>query len=188
GWAVEDLEPRRGSQLGAVDAQLLDHGAVRLRVAGRDRRGFQLAEDPAHIDAPGRDGEIRAGGRNADMKTARLLRHATRPDHIQACDLVEIGPDGKLLVPLGIELHPSLLHEDVVVVLLGTEGGSGEVAFHCRPPQVTKKTPAASPKRRYSLRAARRLASRWGWTSELKAPISDELSAPVRISAAQVGP
>src|SRR6185312_14491386 len=76
--------------------------------------------------------QILAAVRQTDLEAARggILRRAAIADQVGQADLPQVGFDVALLVPVGVELHPSLLLADAAVVLLGIEGRSGEVAFH----------------------------------------------------------
>ncbi len=122
---------------------LVQEAAVLL--AGEEDRLLQFALDAVHVVAAG--GKIEVAGRRHravgsvqhDAERGAPLRAAAAADDVAGGRLVPARGDRRLLIPVGVQLRPPLLHQDGLVLLLGGEGVTGEVAFHtsippCPPP------------------------------------------------------
>jgi hypothetical protein len=102
------------------------------QVSHHPGRVLVLAEDPIHIVAARTDEE--PGALLDDLKAGRTLGRAASSDHIPRFGLDAVMVDRLLLIPIRINLHPSLLHEHRTVVLLLVKGLSAKITFHGTPP------------------------------------------------------
>src|SRR5205085_3823356 len=119
-----------------------------------------------------RDCQVGSAGDNADSEPSSVEGGAARADDILGFGLRPVSADFELLVPVGVELDPALLHQHPAVVFAGIENPATEIGCHGSAPvpssgagtaQLAKKTPASKPNRKYSSRRARRTASRCAW-------------------------
>ena len=164
---------------GAVEDRV---GKRRLR-AGEVGRSVALDQHAVEIHPPAAD--LDAGACDADLEAVLgLARHDGAADGVDGAGADAALEDLDQLVPVGVEDRAALLQEDRREIAQGVEAVSAMVAAHrFTSLQVSKKSPASRPNRRYSSRRMRRLASRCGWKSRCQAPISPSSEAPRRISS-----
>jgi hypothetical protein len=97
------------------------------------RIGLELAKQAVHVDTAWLELEaaiVLGGNRERCRLTQRRLRDAAGPDGIDGLLLDSVLHDLHQLIPIGVQLDTTLLHQHSAVVLLRTEGKSGEVAVH----------------------------------------------------------
>lgn len=70
----------------------------------------------------------------ADQETAVIQRTTGRPDEVCRESLNIMQKDCRLLIPIGIELHTALLHEDTGEMLERLERISGQIGLHINSP------------------------------------------------------
>ena len=177
---VDQPEVGAGGAKGVEPARRIEE--VGLRLVG-EGIGLALGQEAVDVEAARADRELVAG--QPDLEAGLVARRAAATDDVLRLELRPSTLDGLLLVPVGVELDASLLHEDARVVPPRIECLSAEITLHRGVPQLSWMTPASRPKRRYSSSRTLRLVSRWGAYTWCSAPISDSSSAPVRISAGQ---
>ena len=123
---------------------------LRLHLAGRQgqlvrRRGVlhrqvpagtELAQDAVDPEPATSDQQVAGatsswtGGRHLDPEAAAVRRHRAGAEDVPERGLPQVILDRPLLVPVGVDLYPPLLHEDAGVALPAVPGRSCEVAFH----------------------------------------------------------
>ena len=92
-------------------------------------RTFVLAKNAARVIAAHPDRDSLPIGRR-QQKPGIVERRAGIADNVAGFGLRAVARDTLLLVPVGVELHAALLHQDAGIVLPGIECIAAEVALH----------------------------------------------------------
>jgi hypothetical protein len=88
-----------------------------VRVPRVRRRAVVLCEQPVDVDASGRDLQCTADGLDQEAVRRRLARHDGLAVRVERTDLDAAPELRDPLVPIGVELDASLLHDDAEEVL-----------------------------------------------------------------------
>jgi hypothetical protein len=123
---------RRQRQQRSAGRQDRRGGVGQIGLVGDGGGGRVFAEQAIDVEAPGRDGQIGAGRRQAE--TGVVDGHGDRAEAVACLDLDTMIEDVLLLVEIGVELHAALLHPHAAVASGLVEGGAAEVGFHCVSP------------------------------------------------------
>ena len=119
---IQKFDPLAFPEILSIDIPALHLHMVFIQKAYRNRSSLvQLTEYAIDIHAPRRDRQIGVIGGKADSKAASCLWHTALPDDVQRLGLITVLVDGLLLVPIGIQLNPTLLHYNANVVLFGVK-------------------------------------------------------------------
>ena len=108
---VDQAEVRAGSAERVEPARRIEE--VGLRLVG-EGIGLALGQEAVDVEAARADRELVAG--QPDLEAGVVARRAAATDDVLRLELRPSTLDGLLLVPVGVELDASLLHEDARVV------------------------------------------------------------------------
>src|SRR5262245_23218008 len=123
-WRAGRRTCQRQSELGVRKVWLISVG----------RRLIKFAQQPLDVDSSRRNSKVVPVGSLADLESIILLRHTRGPYYIDGFSFRSVYLNRELLVPVGIELHPALLHKHAAVVLLAIECLAAVVTWHWFPP------------------------------------------------------